>query len=180
MSDHSMQERAGRVRPPRVHITYEVHVGDAKEQKEIPFVAGVLADLSGDREKPLPAVEDREFAELNPDTFKKVFREAAPRLQLTVNNVIGNEIAKAKLPGEERASSATTLTGDIKFESLDDFDPKKVASQITPLKELLELRDILVQIQGHLQTNRNLDRVLEQVLNNPQTQERWRQALGSL
>src|ERR1700761_831577 len=178
MSDFSAQDRAGRVRPPRVHITYEVHVGDAKEKKEIPFVAGMLADLSGDRLEPLPPVEERQFAELNPDTFKKVFREAAPRLQLTVNNVIGAEIAQAKLPADQQAASATTLTGDISFTSIDDFDQKKVAAQITPLKELLELREMLVQLQGHLQTNRKLDDFLQRVLSDKDTQTQWRNALG--
>lgn len=75
----STQKKLSRVRPPRVQITYDVHIGDAIEMKELPLVVGILSDLSGKPEEPLPKVKDRKFVEIDRDNFNDVMAAAAPR-----------------------------------------------------------------------------------------------------
>ena len=80
------QKKLERVRPPRVSITYEVETGGAIEMKELPFVMGVLADLSGTPAQPLPKIKERKFVEVNPDNFDAVLKSMQPRLQFTTEN----------------------------------------------------------------------------------------------
>src|SRR3977135_1348624 len=129
MPKESIQKKIGRVRPPRVHITYDVETGGAIEKKELPFVVGVLADLSGNPEKQLPAVKDRKFAEIDRDNFDQVLAKSAPRLTFKVDN---------KLPHDD-----TRLGREIKFRSMDDFEPQNIAVQVEPLRKLMELRSKL-------------------------------------
>ena len=75
MAKQSTQHKLDRVRPPRVHVTYDVEVGDAIELKELPFVMGVLGDFTGQPEGPLPKLKDRKFVEVNPDNFDRVLEE---------------------------------------------------------------------------------------------------------
>src|SRR5271157_458055 len=91
MPRETIQKKIGRVRPPRVHITYDVETGGAIEKKEIPFVAGVLADLSGNPDKPLPKIQDRNFVEIDRDNFDKVLSKIGPRLTFKVDNRLTDE-----------------------------------------------------------------------------------------
>src|SRR5882762_8996565 len=109
MPKESIQKKIGRVRPPRVHITYDVETGGAIEKKELPFVVGVLADLSGNPEKQLPPVKDRQFAEIDRDNFDQVLAKSAPRLTYKVDN---------KLTDDD-----TRLGVELKFKSMEDFEP---------------------------------------------------------
>jgi len=84
----SVFDRKARVRPPRVHITYEVETGGAMVLKEIPFVMGVLADLSGQPAEALPKLKDRKFVEIDRDNFDDVLKSAKPRLALRVDNTL--------------------------------------------------------------------------------------------
>src|SRR5271165_7175993 len=86
MARESTQQKLSRVRPPRVHITYEVHVSDAIENKEIPFVMGVLGDFTGQPEQPLPKVKERKFVEVTPDNFDGVLANMKPHLSFSVND----------------------------------------------------------------------------------------------
>ena len=86
MAKESIHKKLERVRPSRVHITYDVEVGDAIEVKELPFVMGVLADLSGQPEQPLPRLKDRKFVEINPDNFDSVLEGMKPHLSFSVEN----------------------------------------------------------------------------------------------
>src|SRR6266513_846209 len=113
MPKESLQKKIGRVRPPRVHITYDVETGGAIEKKELPFVVGVLADLSGNPEKALPAVKDRNFAEIDRDNFDQILAKSAPRLTFKVDN---------KLTDDD-----TRLGIELKFRSLEDFEPQSIA-----------------------------------------------------
>ncbi len=147
------QKKLERVRPPRVSITYEVETGGAIEMKELPFVLGVLADLSGQPASALPKLKDRKFVELNPDNFDTVLKGAQPRVQFTAENKLQ--------PGGEGGKIAV----ELKFESLDDFAPDRVAEQVKPLRELLELRTKLTDLRARLQGNDKLEEILQNTLN---------------
>ena len=95
MAKESTQKKLSRVRPPRVQITYDVEVGDAIETKELPFVLGVLADLSGQPKEPLPKLKERKFVQIDRDNFDDVLKGTAPRLALRVDNKLKNEIGRA-------------------------------------------------------------------------------------
>jgi len=86
MAKESLQKKLGRVRPPRVHITYDVEVGNAIEKRDLPFVVGVLADLSGMPEKPLPAIAKRKFVDIDRDNFNDVMEKINPRVAFKVAN----------------------------------------------------------------------------------------------
>src|ERR1700721_4128544 len=127
----STQHKLDRVRPPRVQITYDVEVGDAVQKKELPFIIGVLADLSGQPTQALPKVKDRRFVEITPDNFDGVLESFKPHLSLEVDNKLSDE------------ADAGKIKVDLDFKSLDDFDPANVAKNVKPLRALLDLRQKL-------------------------------------
>ena len=91
----SVHKKLERVRKPRVHITYEVEIGDAQEVKELPFVVGVLGDFSGDPTEPLQPLKDRKFVQIDRDNFNEVMARMTPGLNLRVENTLkgdGTEI----------------------------------------------------------------------------------------
>jgi len=159
MPKESLQKKVGRVRPPRVHITYDVEIGDAIEKREIPFVAGVLADLSGMPDKPLPPIEKRKFVSIDRDNVDDVMKKIGPRLAFKVDNRLSEDDTKLNL--------------ELRFQSMEDFLPAKVAQQITPLRRLLEVRNSLANIRSSLIGNEKLDNLLQEVIQN---QERLMQA----
>jgi type VI secretion system protein ImpB len=148
MAKESVHKKLERVRPPRVHVTYDVEVGDAIEVKELPFVMGVLADLSGQPTEPLEPLKKREFVEITPDNFDSVLESMRPRTEFSVENKLSENPDAGKLKVE------------LNFRSLEDFEPEQVARQVKPLKELLDLRTKLSNLRGALQTNDKLDEVL--------------------
>lgn len=152
MAKESVHKKLERVRPPRVHVTYDVEVGDAIEVKELPFVMGVLADLSGQPTDPLPRLKDRRFVEVTPDNFDSVLESMKPHLSYAVDNKLSDD------------PNAGQLKVDLNFKSLSDFDPAAVAQQVKPLKELMDLRQKLADLRGQLQTNDKLDELLMDVV----------------
>ena len=148
MARESTQQKLSRVRAPRVQITYDVEVGDAIEMKELPFVMGVLGDLSGQPEEPLAALKDRKFVEINPDNFDTVLKGMAPHLKFSVENKLSTD------------PNAGKVAVDLKFEKFEDFSPAAVAEQVGPLKELLDLRTRLSNLRGSLQGNDQFDQAL--------------------
>jgi type VI secretion system protein ImpB len=147
----SVHRKLERVRPPRVHITYEVEVGDAIQLKEIPFVMGVLGDFSGKPAEALPRLRDRSFVEINPDNFDEVLKSMKPRLQYRVDNKLSGEAGKIGV--------------ELQFESFDDFSPEHVAQQVEPLRKLLQLRQQLADLRGSLQGNDKLEEILQSTVN---------------
>ena len=113
---NSTQHKLDRVRPPRVHVTYDVEVGDAIEMKELPFVMGVLGDFTGQPEQPLPRLRDRKFVEVNPDNFDQVLEGMKPHLSFSVENKLSED------------ADAAQLKVDLHFKSMDDFEPENVAA----------------------------------------------------
>jgi len=156
MAKESVQEKLSRVRPPRVHITYNVEIGDAIENKELPFVMGVLGDFGGHPAK--EQLRSREFVEINPDNFDEVLRKMNPRVAFKVPNMLAN-------------ATEPELSVQLDFEKLTDFDPEQVAQKIGPIREWLELRTKLADLRGSLQGNPEFEDMLQRLLRNPEQQQ---------
>ena len=168
MARESTQRKLSRVRPPRVQITYDVEVGDAIELKELPFVMGILADLTGQPAEPLAPLKERKFTEINPDNFDAVLASLSPRLAFSAENVLTDDPTKGQ------------LLVDLRFESLDDFSPERVAARVEPLRQLLELRTKLSDLQGSLQGNDKLDDALFAAVTDTELREKLRNELNTL
>lgn len=152
MARESVNKKLERVRPPRVHISYDVEVGNAIELKELPFVMGVLGDFTGQPEEPLARLKDRKFVEITLDNFDSALAGMKPHLSYTVENKLSEDAEPGK------------LGVNLHFESMDDFEPENVARQVKPLRELLELRTKLSDLRGSLQGNEKLDDILLQTV----------------
>lgn len=148
----SVNKKLERVRAPRVHISYDVETGGAIEMKELPFVMGVLGDFTGHPAEPLARLKERKFVEVTPDNFDDVLKSMKPHLQYSVDNVLAE------------GPDAGKFGVNLKFESLDDFSPDRVAQQVDPLRKLLELRQQLADLRGSLQGNEKLEEVLQETL----------------
>ena len=148
----SKSKWVGRVRPPRVQITYDVNVGDAQIKKELPFVLGVLADLSGHSAEPLPTLKDRKFVEVNRDNFNRVLNAMKPRLAMRVDNQLQKDGSK--------------LGVELKFKDMDDFEPENVVRQVEPLKKLLEARQQLADLKTKLVSNDRVNNLLSDIIQN--------------
>lgn len=158
----SVQKRLQKVRPPRVQLTYDVEKGDAIEQKEIPFVVGVMGDFSGQPEQPLAKVKDRKFVNVDLDNFDEVMAGMAPRAVYRVPNKLSDA-------GGEFAV-------DLRFNSIDDFRPESVVQQVEPLRQLLEARSKLADLRNKLAGNEKLEDLLSDVLNNTEQLKQLGQA----
>jgi len=150
MSD-SLQKWVGRNRPPRVQITYDVEIGNAFEKKELPLVVGLMADLSGQPENPLPKFKERRFVEIDRDNFNDVMTKIAPRLNISVPDTLKGE---------------GNLKVELHFNQIDQFEPESIVNQIPRLARLLEARQQLRDLLGKLDGNDELDALLENILQN--------------
>jgi type VI secretion system protein ImpB len=166
MAKQSTQHKLDRVRPPRVHVTYDVEVGDAIELKELPFVMGVLGDFTGQPTEPLPRLRDRKFVEVNPDNFDSVLEGMKPHLSFSVENKLSED------------SNAPQIKVDLHFKSLDDFEPENVARQVKPLKELLDLRTKLSDLRGSLQGNDKLEELLLDAVGDKNKLDKLKKEMG--
>ena len=148
----SLQHKLDRVRRPRVHITYDVETGGAMKKTELPFVVGVLADLSGQPQQPLRPFKERKAVFIDRDNFNDVLARAEPRLALLVPNKLTDPNSK--------------LAVELNFKQMDDFEPAQVAAQIAPLKQLLDMRHELTQLLNRMEGNDKLEQLLADVLAN--------------
>ena len=164
MAKESLQHTLDRVRAPRVQITYDVEIGDAIEQKEIPFVVGVLSDLSGKPDEPLPKLKDRKLVEIDRDNFNTVLEGMKPRLAYRVDNKLTDDDSK--------------MAVELRFKSLDDFHPEQVAQQVTPLRKLVDARKHLSDLLTKLDGNDKLDELLQDVLASTDSLAELGQATG--
>ncbi len=148
----SVQKRLARVRPPRVQLTYDVEIGDAIEQKELPFVMGVMGDFTGqpNPDQPLPKVKDRKFVNVDLDNFDEVMAGMAPRASYRVRNRISAD-------GGEFAVN-------LAFNKMDDFRPEAVVEQVEPLRRLLEARTRLSDLRAKMASNEKLEDLLVDAL----------------
>ncbi|MDK2126550.1 type VI secretion system contractile sheath small subunit [Parachitinimonas caeni] len=149
----SGQKFVARNRAPRVQIEYDVEVYGSDRKIQLPFVMGVLSDLSGKPAEPLPALADRKFLEVDIDNFDARMKSIKPRVAFSVDNVLTND--------------GTNLNVDITFNSMDDFTPGAVARQVEPLRELLEARQQLSNLLTYMDGKTGAENLINKVLNDP-------------
>lgn len=159
----SRQHTLDRVRKPRVHITYDVEIGDAIEKKELPFVVGVLADLSGMPENPLPKMKDRKFVEIDRDNFAEVMSVINPRLVLRIPNRLSDENPE--------------ISVELRFKELSDFEPQNLAKNIPSLAELYKKRNNLKNLITKMDGNDPLEALLTQIMKNADNLQKLKKEL---
>jgi type VI secretion system protein ImpB len=148
----SSQKFIARNRAPRVQIEYEVELFGAQKKVQVPFVMGVMADLSGDVTEPLPNVEERKFLAVDIDNFDERMKSMKPRVAFRVPNT---------LTGEGQ------LSVDITFESMDDFSPAAVARKVDALNKLLEARTQLSNLMTYMDGKAGAEELISKILNDP-------------
>jgi type VI secretion system protein ImpB len=163
----STQKKLGRVRPPRVQITYDVETGGAIEMKELPLLVGILADLSGKRSpsSPLAKLKARKFVEIDRDNFNDVMTGIAPRLAYQVPNALQDDDSK--------------LNVALTFTDIDSFEPVPVLKQIPALSKLYDARQKLNDLLAKLDGNDELDRLLGDVIGSTEKQDELRGLLAA-
>lgn len=147
---NSVHQKLARVRKPRVHITYDVETEGAAIVRELPFVVGVMGDYAGDPTEPMKPLAERKFVQIDRDNFNDVMARVAPGLKLKVDNTL--------------AGDDSQMAVDLKFKSMDDFDPARVAEQVPALKAMLETRARLRDLMSKADLSEELEGLLEQVL----------------
>jgi type VI secretion system protein ImpB len=135
MPQEAGQKFIGRNRAPRVQIEYDVEVYGAQKKVQLPFIMGVLADLSGKPTDPLAPVADRKFLEIDVDNFNDRMKAIKPRVAFTVPNTITGE---------------GNMAVDITFQNMDDFTPDAIARKVEPLRKLLEAREQLAHLLTYM------------------------------
>jgi type VI secretion system protein ImpB len=148
----SSQKFIARNRAPRVQIEYDVEIGNAEKKVQLPFVMGVLADLSGNPAEALPAVADRKAVTIDVDNFDERLKAMKPRVAFTVPN---------KLTGDGN------LSVDITFESMDDFSPAAIARKVGALNKLLEARTQLANLVTYLDGKNKAEDLVARALSDP-------------
>lgn len=165
MSSESVQDKLARVRKPRVHITYQVETEGALVEKELPFVVGVLGEFSGNNPGEAPkALKDRKFVGVDRDNFNDIMKRLKPGISTRVDNTLTDE-------GSE-------LGVQLKFNSIDDFQPGNIVQQVEPLRKLLEARDKLRDLLTKVDRSEDLEGLLEKVLQNTEQMQKLNEALG--
>lgn len=160
----STQHVLDRVRSPRVHITYDVEIGGAIQMKELPFVVGIMADLSGMPADALPKLKLRKFVEIDRDNFNDIMKAINPRLAIEVDN---------KLSDDPKQMGA-----ELFFRSIDDFDPVNVIKQIKPLNDLYESRVKMHDLSTKLEGNDVLQELIKEVIDTPDLQTQLKQQIA--
>ena len=156
----SIQRKLSRVRPPRVQIEYEVYIGDSIRMKELPFVVGILADLSGKKpEEALPPIKDRTFTEVNRDNFNAFLKSVEPHLEFTVADKITND------PNNK-------ISVKLDFQNIDDFTPGKLVDKVDELKQLLEKREKLSRLLAKLDGNTQVSKQLWEIIANTEARQK--------
>ena len=146
----SVQSKLSRVRKPRVHITYDVETEGAVVVKELPFVVGVMGDFSGTPTEPLKPLKDRKFVSIDRDSFDEVMKRMTPGVQMRVANTL--------------ADDGSELAVNLKFSSIEDFEPARIVEQVEPLKKLLDTRNKLRELLSAVDRADNLEGELEKLL----------------
>ncbi|UPY37729.1 type VI secretion system contractile sheath small subunit [Sediminicoccus sp. KRV36] len=146
----SVHDKLNRVRKPRVHITYDVETEGAAIERELPFIVGVMGDFAGDPSEPLKPLAERKFTQIDRDNFNDVMARVAPGLNMKVENTL--------------AGDGSEMGVNLKFRSMDDFEPAKVAEQVPALKALLETRSKLRDLMSKVDNSEKLEELLDEVL----------------
>jgi len=152
MPKMSSQKNIERNRAPRVHIAYDVFTDGAQKKFEIPFVVGIMSDLSGKPAEALPDLKDRKFLEIDVDNFDSRLKATKPRVAFQVPNTLTGE---------------GNMSVDITFESMDDFSPAKVAEKVDSLNKLLTARKQLSNLLTYMDGRSGAEDLLAKLLNDP-------------
>ena len=158
----SSQKALGRIRPPRVQITYDVETGGAIEKKELPLIVGIMADLAGKQENPPPPIKMRKFVEIDRDNFNDVMKSIGPRLAFAVPNRLKDDDSQ--------------LMVELKFSNIGDLRPESLVKQVKPLRELFEARQRLNDLIAKLDGNDDLIALLQDVAKNTEKQQEIKKA----
>jgi len=160
----SIHSKLKRVRKPRVHITYDVETNGAVEQKELPFVMGVMGDYSGDNTENKKVLKDRKFAQIDRDNFNDVLSNISPSLQMKVENTLEND-------GKE-------FSVELDFKNLEDFEPQKIVNKVEPLKKLMDTRNKLRDLLTKADRSEQLEDILEGILSDTDALKSFSDELG--
>jgi type VI secretion system protein ImpB len=153
MAKASSQKFIARNRAPRVQIEYDLELYGAQKKVSLPFVMGVMADLSGKPAEALPSVADRKFLEIDVDNFDERLKSTKPRVAFQVPNTLTGE---------------GNIPVDITFESMEDFSPAAVAKKVEPLAKLLEARTQLANLLTYMDGKGGAEALLNKVLSDPE------------
>lgn len=148
----SIHDKLKRVRKPRVHITYDVETNGAVEEKELPFVMGVMGDYSGDNAENKKALKDRKFSQIDRDNFNEVMGNIAPSLEMKVDNTLEDDDSQ--------------LSVGLNFKNMEDFEPQNIVNNVEPLKKLMDTRNKLRDLLTKADRSDDLESLLEEVLSN--------------
>ncbi|GAB3772129.1 type VI secretion system contractile sheath small subunit [Ramlibacter monticola] len=148
----SSQKFIARNRAPRVQIEYDVETYGAEKKVQLPFVMGVLADLSGKPSEPLPPVGERKFLDIDVDNFDARMKSMKPRVAFPIPNTLTGE---------------GNLAVDVTFESMDDFSPAAVASKVEGLRQLLEARQQLANLLTYMDGKTGAEDLISRVIADP-------------
>lgn len=162
MSENT-QHKIDRVRPPRVQITYDVAVGESTELRELPFVIGIMADLSGMNSSDLK-IKDKKFIDIDAENFSDIMSFINPNLSLLAPNKLFN--------------NNTKIRADLNFKSMDDFKPLNIVKQVPALSKLYESRIHLKDLLSKLDGNDVLEQLLHDIIHNPEQREELLVELG--
>lgn len=152
MGKESSQKFIARNRAPRVQIEYDVEVYGAEKKVQLPFVMGVLSDLSGQPAEPLAPVADRKFLDIDVDNFDERLKAMKPRVAVQVPNTLTGE---------------GNLAVDLTFESMDDFTPAAIARKVDSLNKLLEARGQLANLMTYMDGKTGAEELIGKLLAEP-------------
>ena len=161
----SIHDKLKRVRKPRVHITYDVETNGAVQEKEIPFVMGVMGDYSGDNTENKKALKDRKFSQIDRDNFNEVMNNVSPQLNMKVENTL--------------ESDGSEMSVNLDFKNMEDFEPQNIVEKVDPLKKLMATRNKLRDLLTKADRSDDLEALLEEVLSSTDALARLKGELGS-
>ncbi|VAW91004.1 Uncharacterized protein ImpB [hydrothermal vent metagenome] len=160
----SIHDKLKRVRKPRVHITYDVETNGAVEEKEIPFVMGVMGDYSGDNTETKKSLKDRKFSQIDRDNFNDVMANISPSLGMKVENTLEKD--------------AGEFSVNLDFRNMEDFEPHKIVNKVEPLKKLMDTRNKLRDLLTKADRSEDLENILEEILSNSDALSSFSDELG--
>ena len=152
MANNSSQKFIAKNRAPRVQVEYDVELYGAEKKVNLPFVMGVMSDLSGKPAEPLPRVEERKFVNIDADNFDDRMKSIKPRVAFQVPNVLNGE---------------GNLSVDMTFESMEDFSPDKVAEKVEGVKQLLDARRQLANLLSYMDGKTGAEELISKLLEDP-------------
>ena len=153
MADSSSQKFIAKNRAPRVQVEYDVELYGAEKKVNLPFVMGVMSDLSGKPAEPLPRVEERKFVDIDAENFDDRMKSMKPRVAFQVPNVMSDE--------------GGNINVDMTFESMEDFSPDKVAEKVEGVKQLLEARKQLANLLSYMDGKTGAEELIQKLLDDP-------------